>query len=349
MLLRLKHVHRFTDRHGRERYYLRLKGRKATALPGKPGSAEFLAAYHAAIATPAPARSPAAGTLNALVASYYRSNRFTDLRPTTQALYRRQIEHFRAKHGSSLVAEMDEDLIRALLEQFPDRPAASNHLLRNLRLLCAHAVDVKMLRRDPTIGFRRRKYGVKGYRTWTEAEIAQYEAHWPSGSVPRLALAMLLYTGQRRSDVVRIGRMHLSPDGRSIDVRQVKTGRELSIWIHPELAAELAQVPRDQLIFLARPDGTQRTSNGFYNSFVDWCREAGLPPGLAPHGLRKAAARRLAENGSSVHEIAAVTGHKSLQEIAVYTAAAEQAALAKKAMGRLIKLETRKPSRKPSI
>ena len=39
------------------------------------------------------------------------------------------------------------------------------------------------------------------------------------------------------------------------------------------------------------------------------------------HGLRKAAARRLAEAGCTAHEIAALTGHTSLREIECYTRA----------------------------
>lgn len=344
MLLRLKHVHRFRDRHGTVRHYLRVPGRKAVPLPGEPGSAAFLRAYHAAIdAPPPPRQGPAPGTLNALAVSYYASARFTDLRATTQAHYRRLVEHLRAKHGDKPVALLDGQGVRRLLADHTGRPAAANHTLRILRLLCAHGVEAGLLREDPTLGVKRRRYDVQGYRTWSEAEIAQFEERHPSGSVARLAFALLLYTGQRRSDVVRMGRQHVS-DG-MIDVRQVKTGRRLKLPIHPALAAELARVPQGQLTFLARQDGTARTSNGFYNTFRDWCAEAGLPTGLSPHGLRKAAARRLAESGATVHEIAAITGHRSLQEVAVYTEAAEQAALATRAMGRVLPLPAKKADR----
>jgi integrase len=345
MLLRLKHVHRFRDRHGTVRHYLRVPGRKAVPLPGEPGSPAFLRAYHAAIDAPPPARGPAAGTLNALAVSYYASPAFTDLRATTQAHYRRLVEHLRNRHGDKPVALLDGQGVRRILAEHAGRPAAANHSLRILRLLCAHAVEAGLLRDDPTTGIKRRRYDVKGYRTWSEAEIARFEDHHPTGTVARLAFALLLYTGQRRSDVVRMGRQHIS-DG-MIDVRQVKTGRRLKLPIHPALAAELAHIPRDQLTFLARDNGTARTSNGFYNTFTTWCTEAGLPQGLSPHGLRKAAARRLAESGATVHEIAAITGHRSLQEVAVYTEAAEQAALARRAMGRVVPIT--KPANRDAV
>ena len=48
-----------------------------------------------------------------------------------------------------------------------------------------------------------------GFHTWTIDEVRQFEAHHPIGTTPRLAFALLLYTGQRRSDVVHLGRQHL--------------------------------------------------------------------------------------------------------------------------------------------
>ncbi|CAM5766281.1 hypothetical protein LMIY3S_01768 [Labrys miyagiensis] len=59
---------------------------------------------------------------------------------------------------------------------------------------------------------------------------------------------------------------------------------------------------------------------------------AGLPERCVAHGIRKAAARRLAEVGCSSKQIAAITGHASLEEIERYTKAAEQKKLAKAAI-----------------
>lgn len=64
--------------------------------------------------------------------------------------------------------------------------------------------------------------------------------------------------------------------------------------------------------------------------------KAGLPERCVTHGLRRAAARRLAEAGCSANEIAAITGHASLEEVARYTKAAEQRKLARSAMDRLV-------------
>ena len=52
------------------------------------------------------------------------------------------------------------------------------------------------------------------------------------------------------------------------------------------------------------------------------------------HGLRKACCRRLAEAGCSVHEIMAMSGHKSIKEVERYTKAVEQERMAGQAMAR---------------
>jgi hypothetical protein len=61
------------------------------------------------------------------------------------------------------------------------------------------------------------------------------------------------------------------------------------------------------------------------------------------HGLRKAAARRLAEAGCSASEIAAITGHKTLAEVERYTRAADQERLARRAIQKQLESKSGKP------
>jgi integrase len=89
-------------------------------------------------------------------------------------------------------------------------------------------------------------------------------------------------------------------------------------------------VPADRLTFLVTETGQPFTAGGFGNWFGDCARRAGLT-GCTAHGLRKVAARRLAESGGSAHEIMAVTGHQSLKEVVIYTKAADQVRLAARA------------------
>ncbi len=198
-----------------------------------------------------------------------------------------------------------------------------------LRALMTHCVRDGIRDDDPTHGVRPLPIKTSGYRTWTETDIEAFEAKHPIGSRARLALALLLYTAQRRSDVIRLGRQHVR-DG-LIHIRQQKTGAPLTIPVHPALAEAIEATPSD-LTFLTTATGKPFSASGFSNWFRTMCNDAGLPKGTSAHGLRKAACRRLAEAGCSANLIAAVSGHASLREVQRYTAAADQARMARTAM-----------------
>jgi integrase len=192
-----------------------------------------------------------------------------------------------------------------------------------------HAVEINLRADDPTRDVKAISVDSDGYHSWSDDEIAEFEKQHPIGSRARLALALLLFTGQRRSDVVRMGRQHVR-DG-VLSVRQQKTGTELAIPVHPALADIIANTPSGHMTYLTTQFGQPFTAAGFGNWFRDQCNAAGLAH-CSSHGLRKAAARRLAEAGCTVHEIGAVTGHASLREITRYTKAADQERLALTAM-----------------
>jgi hypothetical protein len=88
--LSLRYVHEYRDRHGKVRRYLRRPGMPRVALPGLPGSAEFMSAYQAALAEPRQVRQSehGQGTFGCLVKDYYGSPEFCNLRPNSQRVYR---------------------------------------------------------------------------------------------------------------------------------------------------------------------------------------------------------------------------------------------------------------------
>ena len=148
----------------------------------------------------------------------------------------------------------------------------------------------------------------------------------------RIAMLLALYTGQRRSDVVRMGWSDIE-DG-FIKLRQEKTKAFLGIPIAPTLANALTDVPQGRDTFVVTRKGEAFTSAGMGNWFRARCDEAGLGH-CSMHGLRKAAARRLAEAGCTDRQIMSITGHKTTQEVGRYTRSAEQMKLAEQAMGLL--------------
>jgi len=334
-----KFVHGFIDRHGKPRFYLRRAGFKKVPLPGLPWSPEFMASYEQALAVqPVQVGSSRVkpGTLRALAVSYFASPAFRTKKAGTQHAYRYIIDRLCVEHGDKRPALLRREHVVKLIAAHAEKPGMAYAVRRSLRALMQHAVEIGMRADDPTLGVRAIPIKTDGYHSWTEAEIAQFEARHAIGSRARLAFALLLYTGQRRSDVVPMGRQHVT-DGQIV-VRQQKTGRTVWIPIHETLASIIAETPTSNLTFVVTEHGKPYTTGSFGGWFRDQCRMAGLD-GCSAHGLRKAAARRLAEAGCSAHEIASITGHASLREIARYTEAADRRKLAVSAMAK-IKIRT---------
>jgi integrase len=332
--LRLQHVHTFR-KGGRTYHYFR-KGAVRVRLPGSPGSAEFMAAYHAAQANEQPpigASRAAPGSMSSLAVDWYASPAFTGLRAPSQRTYRRLLENFLKDHGDRIVAHAEPLHILKIIADMGGTPAQANALRNVLRSIFQYAFERGLRRDNPMRDVRRLKYVKAPYRMWEEEHIEQYRAHHPSGSSARLALELLVNTSQRRGDIIRMGPQHIRNG--MLHVRQQKTGEELRLPIHADLAAELP-TEAGHLVFLTTEAGAAfKSGNGFYNKFKGWCTQAGLPTNLSPHGLRKAAARRLAEAGCTPHEIMSITGHKTLAEVERYTRAADKTRLAVSANARM--------------
>jgi integrase len=276
------------------------------------------------------------GSFNALVVTYYRSPEFLSLAPSTQGLRRRILERFLAEHGSKPVRGLARRHISDLIGAKARTPEAANHLLKALRTILAFAVDEDMIAHNPAAGVKKYKSKGDGYHSWSESEVAQFEAKHPIGSRARLALALGLYTAQRKGDVLRMGWQHVNGD--TIAVRQEKTDATLLIPMHPNLIEVLASVPKSNLTFLVTERGAPFTPKGFGGWFRDQCDAAGLYH-CSFHGLRKAAATRVADAGGTTDQVKAFTGHKSLKEVARYTKAADQKRLARQALDILLKTE----------
>lgn len=337
--IKLKFVHEFTDRHGTVRRYFRKAGRRVP-LSGPPGSREFMEAYQDALDEASKPRSDigaprtTAGTVSALIAAFYLSSRFKQLAPVTQQTYRNRLERFRVAHGEKRWAHIQTVHIRTLIDGVADRPGVANELLKTIRTIARFAVERGFRADDPTHGLKTLRAKTDGFATWSEADIVKFEAHFGLETRQRLAMALLLYTGQRRGDVVRMGRKHVREG--VLTIVQSKTSTEVAIPMHPDLAAAIATGPVGLSHFLVTEFGKPFTANGFGNWFRDAVDAAGLPKGLSAHGLRKAACRRLAEAGCSSHEIMSISGHKSLQEVERYTRAANRERMAQTAMDAVV-------------
>lgn len=318
--LRLQFVNEFRDRHGKLRRYLRRSGCKAVPLPGLPGSTEFMAAYQAALTgLAAPPKligeeRTVAGTVQALVAAYldcspHSTSPFKTLAAETQRTRRNILENFREAHGDKRVFRTETNgrrivlLTREHMQKIVNEkavtPFAQRNFLNTLRALFRWAAEEGRIPDDPTLGVKRVKIKTTGYKTWSEADIEIFEQKHTIGTRARLAFALLLYTAQRRGDVVKLGRQHIRHGALTIDQHKTEGQDEahLEIPVHPKLREIIDATPSEHLTFLTTRAGKPFSPAGFTNWFRDMCNEAGLPNGLSAHGLRKACARRLADIG----------------------------------------------------
>lgn len=340
--IRLRYVVEDIDRFGNVRLYFRRKGQPKVRLRGFPGSDEFMAAYRAALSGTEEVKRhyqrAAKGSFGYVCQRYYASATFAALDVSTKAWRRRALDAVCENHGTKPVSQMQAKHVRMLRDEKAGLPGAARNRLKALRALFRWAIEEGEAPHDPTIGVEKIAYVTKGHHSWAIEEVTAYELRHPLGTKARLAMAILLYTSWRREDAVRLGPQHVR-DGQ-IKYRQAKNEDrspiDMDIPLHPDLAEAIASVPSTHLTFLVTEYGKPFTANGFGNAFKDWCRQANLPH-CSAHGLRKALATRLAESGATPHEIMAITGHQSLDEVERYTRAARRSHLADSAMTKLRK------------
>lgn len=336
----LKHIIEDTDRHGNVRVYFRKRGWPKVRLLEKPGSEAFLVEYRRAAAGEAPkvkqmlSVRPTGDTLAWLLLRYFESAEFKRLNASTQRVRRLILGHIADVDGSKPYRLMETKHVRRIRDLRAEKPEAANGRVKALRAVFAWAVlpGVELAERNPAKDVPYLEAIGDGFHSWTDAEVAQFEIRHPVGTKARLAMALLLYTSQRRSDVVLFGPKHVN-DG-WLHFTQQKNKDRKPVYLEIPIVAELQTIlDASQLgdeTFLVNAFGKPFSVAGFGNWFRERCDEAGLNHCTA-HGLRKAAARRLAENDRSGHQIMAITGHTTLKEVDRYTKAANQRKLAAQA------------------
>jgi integrase len=351
-----KHCGWNSDRHGTRRIRFR-KGGYSTYLTGTPWSDDLMRQYAAALEGVKARRNnigagrTIAGTVNALVKAYLdpmSTSPFKMGAAETKRTRRNILESFAKAHGNKPLFRTDSrgsrtmlltrEHLQRIVNEKAATPFAQRNFLNTLRAMFKWAAKEGRISDDPTLGVTREKIKTTGYKTWSEDHIARFEATHPIGSKARLAFALLLYTGQRRSDVVKVGPQHVHNSVMTIDQGKTEGAEEshLEIPVHPKLQEIIDATPTIGVkTFLVTHFGKPYSPAGFGNWFRDVCNQADCPD-VSAHGLRKATARRLAEIGCSVHQIAAITGHASLSEVQRYTKAADRKRMAREAMVKLI-------------
>jgi integrase len=359
MRIKLPYLLYDKDRHGTERIYFRRPGQPMIRLRAEPGSDAFLEEYRRArggeiVATRPSRRRPApAGSLRSLVQSYYSSANFRMLAPSTQRARRGLLDDIclsKTKSGTERSAlpfdRLEPRHVREIRDEKLDLPEAANGRVKALRQVFDWAIENDLVTSNPARPVKKLNGGGEGFHTWTLDEVAAYEATHPIGTKARVALALLLFTGVRRSDVVKLGR-HMERDNalhftetkgagsRALNRKGSGRAKAHVLPILPILRAAIDAAPSGHITYLATEWGRPFTANGFGNKFRDWCDAAGLKHCTA-HGLRKAGATIAAENGATPHQLNAIFGWTTLRQAEGYTRRANQERMASEAMSLLV-------------
>lgn len=343
---RLKYVHADRDRHGNVRYYYFRRGQPGKIrLPGRPGTDEFMAAY-AAIEAGRPVPQPAGpvliraerDSLEWLCNSFYQSAEFKQQAEGTRYSKRRIFRlvcnepvspQSSMRLGELPFAQITTKALRTVRDRKMATPQGANNWIKALRALYKWAVETDLCDHNPARDVPLLKVVSEGFHTWTIEEMRQFEAAHPIGSQARLAMALLAYTGQRKSDVMRLGPQHVQGGRFRITQKKNETRKPVTIEIPllPELAAVITATPCGHLTFLVNENGAAWSAGGFGNKFREWCIEAGLPH-CSSHGLRKAAACAAAEGGATVDQLMAIFGWATPEMALLYTRKANKRKMA---------------------
>ena len=275
------------------------------------------------------------GTFGALVAKYRATRHFREkLSDRTRKVYDAYLSRMLVAYADAPLREITpEDIQERVLDANEDTPGAANMMLALFRTLHAFAI--------------KRPSG-RGIPDWTEGleafpkDEANEHQPWPDDVLEaalqsddalfRQAVTLALYTGQRPGDVCAMTWGAVSGD--MIRVRQQKTKTALEIPMHEDLAAMIAQLPRsDRHLFLLcnRRGGPLKEA-----TFREWCASFTEARGqrCVPHGLRKNAVNELFEQGCDAAQVAAITGHKSLQMLEHYGKRRSQPKIARLSMAK---------------
>jgi integrase len=283
------------DRHGNERLYVRRHGRKIR-IRAKPGTQAFAEAYAEAlhalsqrhIADRPILKGAPAGTLGWLAACYFASIEFRRLDPKSQYTRRGLIEDClrepRKPGSRDLMRDCPVSIfspahVKMLRDRKAATPAGANNRRKYLSSMFGWAVEHGLLRFNPAREVRKIRYATTGFHAWTVDEVRQFEEKYPVGTKARLALALLLYFGVRRGDVVTLGRQHVK-DGWLRMVPKKTRHKRLEPSekpILPVLADVIGRSPTGDLTYLVTEYGKPFTASGFGNWFRARCDEAGLP------------------------------------------------------------------------
>ena len=331
---RLPHVHQEITRHGRRIWYFRQGHGKRIRLPDDFGSEAFMEAYRAAIAGEPPRQKGRADprSLQWLFEEWKRSSDWGGTKPATKRQRENVMMRLIEKSENPPFKAITQKSIQDVREAMQDRPAAANNFIKTMRALYRWAEDAQHVEDNPAAKVRFIATKSDGFRAWTREDLQRFRDTYPIGTRERVAIEVLVTTGLRRGDAVRLGRPHLK-DGVFM-LHTEKTGTEVYRPLMPELAAAIEAGPVGDLTFICGVNGLPMVKESFGNWFRKACKEARVEG--SAHGVRKLAATLMAERGATESQLMAAFGWTTSDQPTLYTRAADRRRLAIQGVQRLM-------------
>ena len=294
-------------------WYVRVDRGPRIRILGEYGTAEFLASYRAALEgrrTPVTMTRAPKGCLYWLVDEWRRSSDWSSTSLATRRQRENILIHVLKSAGNVPFEEITPKVIRDGRERRQKTPAAANNFLKTMRALFQWAKDAEHVSVDPAKEVPFLTVKTKGFTPWTIEDVARYRKRWELGTPERVALEVILNTGLRRSDAVRLGRQHVKDEVATITLQ--KTEKTSNVTVHipilPALQRAIEAGPVGDLTFIVGKRGLPMTKESFGNRFRGYCESAGIAKGKSAHGVRKLAATIVADNGGSENELQALFG-----------------------------------------
>jgi len=326
---KLPYLRKETSRHGKTVWCVRRKGHLRIRLPDDYGTPEFFQAYNDALAARPLRRTaePASGSFSWLVSRYRSSARYQQAAPSTRRMRDQVLQGVERKIGHVAYATI---LRKHLIQAMEDRaatPHGANNFLKIMSGLFKWALYHDMITINPCDGVQKIRARSDGFHTWTVDQVHRYQSYHQIGTMARLALDIMLYTGLRRSDAMQAGRQHVKNG--VLTIRNEKNKAIVSVTIYAALQRTIDATPSTGMAFQITEKGSPfKSAASFGNWFRKRCQEAGVPDECRAHGLRKAGATIAAEGGATTRELMAMYGWSSAAMADLYTKAVDRQALA---------------------
>ncbi|MFN3457499.1 MAG: tyrosine-type recombinase/integrase [Novosphingobium sp.] len=286
--------------------------------PFHPGSMAFMRSYQAAIEAPRKAR--VSGTLQEVLDGYRASPSFKNLAVRTRADYEGHIDKIAAAKllekgpvfATYPLAAIDDPKIRKRLLDWRDKmaeasPRQADATFGVLRIVLEWARDRGMISHNHATRPKKVYKADRSDKLWLPEHIEAFRA--VADAEMELALDLALWTGQRQTDVLKMGWSSYK-DGRLV-FRQGKRKRKVDMPVPSTLKAILDKTPRRAATILTTASGKPWTTDPRPINFMHHWRKTTLAAGLDGlhfHDLRGTACTNLADAGCTPSEIAAVLG-----------------------------------------